>query len=87
MDKREIYHGSVWNDDERFQAPMAALPNGEHIFVRDCITFEHHSLGTTKAVIVKFFEKVCSHWQLRLLINAIYAILYLTIEYFARSAC
>eukprot|EP00731_Ephydatia_muelleri_P021815 Em0014g406a len=48
---------SLWNDDERFQAPMAALPNGEHIFVRDCITFEHHSLGTTKAVIVKFFEK------------------------------
>ncbi|KAL5506819.1 hypothetical protein EMCRGX_G008563 [Ephydatia muelleri] len=68
----EIYLGSVWNDDERFQAPMAALPNGEHIFVRDCITFEHHSLGTTKAVIVKFFEKNTLqgvHAKVELLLN------------------
>eukprot|EP00731_Ephydatia_muelleri_P028787 Em0020g431a len=63
---------SLWNDDERFQAPMAALPNGEHIFVRDCITFEHHSLGTTKAVIVKFFEKNTLqgvHAEVELLLN------------------
>ena len=57
---REIFHGCVWNSDERFQAPMAALPDGTHIFVRDCIIFEHDQLSTTKAVIVKFFQKVCT---------------------------
>ena len=43
---------------KRFQAPMAALSDGTHIFVRDCILFEHDQLGTTKAVIVKFYQKV-----------------------------
>ena len=78
---REMYHGSVWNGDEQFQAPMVTLSDGEHIFVRDCITFEHDTLGTTKAVIVNFFKKVCIYCMV-LSHSGI-----LTLGYFSRSVC
>ena len=45
--------GMVINNSKH---PMAVLPDGAHIFVRDLIIFEHVRLGTTKAVIAKFFS-------------------------------
>ena len=55
---REIYHGSVWNTDSRFLAPMVKLSDGKSIFLRDCVYLNLAELGTVVGVVVKFFQEV-----------------------------
>ncbi|KAL5479531.1 hypothetical protein EMCRGX_G023059 [Ephydatia muelleri] len=52
-----MFHGRRWWCDQRFFAPMATLMDGQSIFVRDCITFNHPMGDIVKGVVVKFFQK------------------------------
>ena len=40
-DNREMFHASRWHDDPRFHSPMTLLNNGEHVFLRDCVSCVH----------------------------------------------
>ncbi|KAL5500020.1 hypothetical protein EMCRGX_G011511 [Ephydatia muelleri] len=57
---REMYHGSVWNTDTRFLAPMVKLSNGKSIFLRDCVYLNLAELGSVVGVVVKFFQEASS---------------------------
>ena len=54
-----MFHGRRWCTDERHFTPMVVLNDGTHIFVRDCISFHYPLTGTTKGMVVKFFQQVC----------------------------
>ncbi|KAL5459795.1 hypothetical protein EMCRGX_G033171 [Ephydatia muelleri] len=56
----EMFHGRHWCTDERYFTPMVVLNDGTHIFVRDCISFHHPLTGTTKGMVVKFFQQLSS---------------------------
>ena len=55
---REVFHGLRWLNDERFYSPMIFLPDGTHVFVRDCVDCRHPQLEIVNCLIVKFFVKV-----------------------------
>eukprot|EP00731_Ephydatia_muelleri_P031910 Em0023g417a len=55
---REIYHANQW---PCFASPMAILTDKSAVFVKDCVSFNHSSLGCVKGVIKKFFHKDVSH--------------------------
>ena len=55
---REIYHGKRWHDSYRFIAPMAIIPSGELIFLKDIITINYLNIGNVFAQVTKFFQKV-----------------------------
>lgn len=59
---REMYHGSVWNTDTRFLAPMVKLSNGKSIFLRDCVYLNLAELGSVVGVVVKFFQEVINNF-------------------------
>eukprot|EP00731_Ephydatia_muelleri_P033322 Em0027g70a len=56
----EMYHGSVWNTDTHFLAPMVKLSNGKSIFLRDCVYLNLAELGSVVGVVVKFFQEASS---------------------------
>ena len=56
---REIYHGTRWNTDTRFSAPMVSVSHDIPVFLRDCVTFLHPQVGLATGIIVQFFLKVC----------------------------
>lgn len=53
-----MYHGSVWNTDSRFLAPMVKLSDGMSIFLRDCVYLNLAELGTVVGAVVKFYQEV-----------------------------
>jgi len=55
---REIYHGKRWMDDPRFATPMVSIPNGQQVFVHDCVTIAHPKFGITAAIVAKYYLKV-----------------------------
>ena len=56
---REIYHGTRWNTDTRFSAPMVSVSHDIPVFLRDCVTFLHPQVGLATGIVVQFFQKVC----------------------------
>ena len=56
---REIYHGTRWNTDTRFSAPMVSVSHDIPVFLRDCVTFLHPQVGLATGIVVQFFLKVC----------------------------
>ena len=55
---REIYHANQWHSDPRLASPMAILTDKSAVFLKDCVSFNHSSLGCVKGVIKKFFHKI-----------------------------
>ena len=53
-----MFHASRWHDDPRFHSPMTLLNNGEHVFLRDCVSCVHPVLGSVTSMVIKFFKKV-----------------------------
>ena len=55
---REIYHAHCWRNDTRYHTPMVTLMDGTHVFVRDCVYFNHAQFGTVRGVVLRFFAMV-----------------------------
>lgn len=45
-------------EDPRFATPMVSLPNGQHVFVHECVTFTHPKFGLTAGIVTKYYLKV-----------------------------
>ena len=38
----------------RYAAPMVCLPNGRHVFIKDCVAFKHPDFDLTTRIVVKY---------------------------------
>jgi hypothetical protein len=57
-DFSEMFHADRWHSDVQFYSPMVCLYNGVHVFIGDCINYQHQDLGTVCCMVIKFFEMV-----------------------------
>ena len=42
----------------RYHTPMVTLIDGTHVFVHDCVYFNHAQFGTVRGVVPRFFAMV-----------------------------
>ncbi len=55
----EMYHASRWLNNPRYYSPMASLPDGTNIFIRDFVKSFYCDLqGEATCVVVKLFKQV-----------------------------
>eukprot|EP00731_Ephydatia_muelleri_P001801 Em0001g1801a len=53
----ELFHGSRWHTDLRFYSPMVMLADETSVFVNDCVSFYHPTLGSVSGKVTKFFHQ------------------------------
>lgn len=59
----EIYHGKRWMYDPQLATPVVSLPNGQQVFVHDCVTFAHPKL--TAGIMTKYYLNIMSDYSLQ----------------------
>eukprot|EP00731_Ephydatia_muelleri_P013950 Em0007g1260a len=54
----ELFYGNRWHTDLRFYSPMVMLADETSVFVNDCVSFYHPTLGSVSGKVTKFFHQV-----------------------------
>ncbi|KAL5510161.1 hypothetical protein EMCRGX_G005656 [Ephydatia muelleri] len=53
----ELFYGNRWHTDLRFYSPMVMLADETSVFVNDCVSFYHPTLGSVSGKVTKFFHQ------------------------------